>query len=213
MTLSQRYFATLYDSLHVKVEGRLVAYRQLTAGRAIGDVLEIGAGSGANLPYYTGVKRLTLIEPNPFMSKRLRHRLTNFPLEATIFEEAGEVLPFPEASFDSVVTTLVLCMVEDLETVLSEVRRVLKCGGSFFFYEHVGSEGWMRRRLERVVNPAWRFLTTGCNLNRDIAGAIRKAGFAEVEVNAFDLSVGIPWTLPNIVGVAKGRSANSPRST
>ncbi len=203
MSLSQRYFATFYDLLHGAVERRLVPYREMTAGRAMGDVLEIGAGSGANLPYYAESARLTLVEPNPFMANRLRRRVESLERVATIVEDAGEALPLAEASFDCVVTTLVLCMVDELETVLREARRVLRDGGSFYFYEHVASEGRARRGLEDAINPAWRFLTTGCNLNRDIAGAIREAGFAEVELSAFDFSVGLPWTLPNIVGVAK----------
>ena len=112
-------------------------------------------------------------------------------------------MSFPDASFDSVVTTLVLCTVEELRQVLSEARRVLRPGGAFFFYEHVASESPRRRRWEDRLNPLWRFCTTGCNLNRDIASAIRAAGFSEVQMSAFDLSVGLPVTIPNIVGVAK----------
>ena len=202
MSLSQRLFATFYDVLNSSVEGRLVEYRRETAGRAGGDVLEIGGGTGANLPFYGEDARLTFLEPNPHMSRRLTKRAAKLGLEITVVGEKGEKIPFPDASFDSVVTTLVLCTVDDLSRVVSEARRVLRPGGAFYFYEHVASERSFRRRWEDVLNPAWRFVTTGCNLNRDISGAIRDAGFRRVEQREFDLSVGLPLTIPNIVGVA-----------
>jgi len=115
----------------------------------------------------------------------------------------GENIPLADRTFDSVVTTLVLCTVKSPELVLSEVKRVLKPGGTLFFYEHVGSDSQMRRRWENGLNPIWRFLTTGCNLNRDTERTIRSVGFTTVEVDSFDLSVGIPVTLPNIIGAAR----------
>ncbi len=93
-------------------------------------------------------------------------------------------------------------MVGDLHRVVREAHRVLKPGGAFLFYEHVASRKGFRRRLERRLNPAWRLLTTGCNLDRDIGAAIR-GEFEWVEINEFDLSVGLPVTIPNIMGVAR----------
>ena len=202
MSPSERIFAASYDLLNWGVEGRLRQYRQQTAGEATGDVLEIGGGTGANLPFYRGDARLTVVEPNPHMARRLRRRAARLGRRVEIVPGRGEKLSFPDSSFDSVVTTLVLCMVEDLYQVVREARRVLRPGGAFLFYEHVASDSPRRRRWEDRLNPAWRFLTTGCNLNRDIAGAIRAGGFSRVHVTAFDLSVGLPLTLPNIVGVA-----------
>ena len=202
MSLSERIFAAWYDVLDAGVEGRLRPYREQTAGQARGDVLEIGGGTGANLPFYSTDVRLSVLEPNPHMAKRFRRRTAERGREATIVPEKGEDMPFPDASFDSVVTTLVLCTVDDLDRVVPEARRVLRPGGGFYFYEHVASESPRRRRWEDRLNPPWRFLTTGCNLNRDIAAAIRSAGFSRVELTRFDLSVGLPLPLPNIVGVA-----------
>ena len=93
-------------------------------------------------------------------------------------------------------------MVGDLHRVVREARRVLKPGGAFLFYEHAASRKGFRRHLERRLNPAWRLLTTGCNLDRDIGDAI-KDEFHRVEVDEFDLSVGFLLTIPNIVGVAR----------
>ena len=146
---------------------------------------------------------LTVLEPNPHMAKRLLRRAARRDRRVTVVSEVGEEMSFPDASFDSVVTTLVLCTVDDLERVVGEARRVLRPGGKFYFYEHVASDSPRRRRWEDRLNPVWRFLTTGCNLNRGIASAIGAAGFSEVDLTAFDLSVGLPLTLPNIVGVAR----------
>ena len=202
MSLSQRLFAAGYDILNAGVEGRLVRYRQETAGRASGDVLEIGGGTGANLRFYGPDVRLTVAEPNPHMARRLLRRASRMGRDVAIVGDAGERLPFDDAAFDAVVTTLVLCMVDDVERVVGEARRVLRPEGTLLFYEHVAAAGRHKRMWQNRLNPLWRFFTTGCNLNRDIASAIRSAGFRRVQIRAFDLSVGLTVTLPNIVGVA-----------
>ena len=203
MSLSQRIFAASYDLLNSRVEGHLLPYRRQTAGQARGDVLEIGGGTGANLPFYPANVDLTVVEPNPHMAKRLIRRSAKLGRQVTIVPDVGEKLPFPDASFDSVVTTLVLCMVEDLHQVVREARRVLRPGGAFFFYEHVVSRDPRMRKWQDRLNPIWRYFTTGCNLNRDIAAAIESAGFSQVQLTDFNLSVGLPITIPNIVGVAR----------
>lgn len=203
MTLSKRLFAAWYDLLNSTVEGRVIPYRKKTAGLTWGDVLEIGGGTGANLPFYPPDVRLTVVEPDPHMVKRLKRRAARLGRSVTIVSDVGENLPFPDASFDSVVTTLVLCMVDDVEKVVREARRILRPGGAFFFYEHVVSQKPRGKQWQDKLNPVWKFLTTGCNLNRDIQGAIRAAGFSNVEISSFDLSVGVPVTIPNIVGVAR----------
>ena len=203
MSLSQRLFAAWYDLLNSTVEGRVIPYRRLTAGRAWGDVLEIGGGTGANLKFYSHGARLTTVEPNPHMARRFRRSAAKLGRQVTVLPAVGEKLPFPDARFDSVVTTLVLCMVDDLHQVVHEALRVLRPGGAFFFYEHVASQSPRMRKWQDRLNPVWKFLTTGCNLNRDIAASIKAAGFSEVEVTAFGLSVGPPITIPNIVGVAR----------
>ena len=93
-------------------------------------------------------------------------------------------------------------MVGDLRRVVREVRRVLKPGGAFLFYEHVVSRMERGRWWQRRVNPVWRFLTTGCNLDRDIVAAI-EGEFEWVDITEFDLSVGLLVTFPNVVGVAR----------
>ena len=203
MSLSKWMFATYYDILNSAVEGHLTTYREQTAGRAWGDVLEIGGGTGANLSFYPPGIRLTMVEPDPHMAGRLRRKAARLDRTVTIVPDMGEKLRFVDRSFDSVVTTLVLCMVDDLHQVVREAHRMLRPGGAFFFYEHVVSQHNGGRKWQNRLNPVWRFLTTGCNLNRDIAAAIQRVGFKEVEITAFDLSVGLPVTIPNIVGIAR----------
>ena len=202
MSLSKRLFAAWYDILNSGVEGRLTGYRQQTAGKTWGDVLEIGGGTGANLSFYPADVRLTVIEPDVHMIRRLRRKADRLGRDITVVPEAGENLPFPDASFDSVVTTLVLCMVDDVRRVALEARRVLRPGGVFFFYEHVASQNPRGHRWQSRLNPIWRLVTTGCNLDRDIAADISGSGFAQVDITEFDLSVGL-ITLPNIVGAAR----------
>ena len=203
MSLSKRLFAAWYDLLNAGVEGRVVPYRRLTAGVAHGNVLEIGGGTGANLPFYPRDASITFIEPDPHMIRRLRRSIRKQGREAAIVQRYGESLPFADGSFDAVVTTLTLCMVSDADSVIRETRRVLKPGGSYFFYEHVVSPRSRGRWWQHKLNPAWKRLTTGCNLDRDLTASICSAGFASVEIEAFDLSVGLPVTIPNIVGVAR----------
>ncbi len=203
MSFSKWMFAAWYDLLNSGVEGRVVPYRRETAGKAWGDVLEIGGGTGANLAYYPSDAKITFIEPDMHMVRRLRRRAARQARDVVIVRQVGERLPFADASFDSVVTTLVLCMVRDADAVVREARRALKPGGSFLFYEHVVSPRRRGRWWQQTLNPAWRCLTTGCNLDRDLTASIEGAGFSSVELRAFDLSVGLPVTIPNIVGVAR----------
>lgn len=201
--LGKRLFAVWYDLLNAGVEGRVIPYRRLTAGLSQGSVLEIGGGTGANLAHYPPSTRITVLEPNPHMVRRLKRTADTLDRTVTVVPGVGESIPFAEGSFDSVVTTLVLCMVTDLAEVVREARRVLRPGGQFLFYEHVASLDPRTHRWQTLFNPCWRFVTTGCNLDRDIAGEIRRAGFAAVELRRFSLSVWGPAKLPNIVGVAR----------
>ena len=158
--------------------------------QAQGDVLEIGAGDGGNLPFYTGDVQVTLIEPNPYMIHYLDNacsRSDNACIK--VIEGFGEKLPFPDASFDTVITTHVLCSVSDQARVLAEVRRVLRPGGRFLFIEHVAAHpGSGTYRWQRAVNPLWRRVGDGCHLTRDTGAMIEAAGFSRTSVERFDVS-------------------------
>ena len=137
--LSKQVFAAWYDLLNASVEHRLVPYRNVTAGLADGQVLEIGGGTGANLSFYPPDVHLTFVEPNVHMARRLRRKASNLDIPVKLLPGFGENLPIRDNTFDSVVTTLVLCMVADVGQVLAEIRRVLKPSGRFLFFEHVVS--------------------------------------------------------------------------
>jgi ubiquinone/menaquinone biosynthesis C-methylase UbiE len=176
-------FAALYDPMAASAERRWMGERRrrLLAG-AHGAVLEIGGGTGANLPHYRDVDRVIVAEPDSFMRKRLGQRLADARVPVEVSDAEAEALPFPDGSFDTVVSTLVLCTVPDQEAALDEVRRVLRPGGRLLFIEHVRAEGSTARwqdRLERL----WGWLFAGCHPNRETVATIEKAGF---EIEGFE---------------------------
>ena len=135
--LSNKLFAKFYDSLNSLVEWRLKDLRISICDQAIGDVLEIGGGTGANLKYFSQFSSLTFLEPNPFMAEILSKHAKKLNREIEIISAEGESIPFPDSSFDTVITSLTLCMVNNVDQVMNEILRVLKPGGKFIFYEHV----------------------------------------------------------------------------
>jgi ubiquinone/menaquinone biosynthesis C-methylase UbiE len=200
--LLRRLYAALYDVLTAPAERHLAPLRRRTAGRAHGSVLEIGAGTGANLPFYPSDARVSVVEPNPHMVARLRKKAAARGRTVEIALTPADPLPYPDGSFDAVIATLVLCSVPDQARVLSEARRVLRRGGELLFFEHVASDDPGVRRCQRRLNPIWRRLVDGCTLDRDTAAAIRAAGFSHVEIEPAALSIAPPITRRLIVGRA-----------
>ena len=223
-----RIFAGLYDRvLATTEENGLRAMRAELLAGATGRVLEIGAGTGANLGLYPdAVGELVLVEPSPFMARRMRARLGGELAQAptppgasrpagvpaaddppaTIAEVPAESLPFPGDSFDTAVATLVLCTVPDPPAVLAEIARVLKPGGRLLFVEHVRSErGRLARWQDRFERP-WHFLADGCHCNRDTAATLAGADGLEVETIARDrMPKAMPLLRPLIRGSAVAR--------
>jgi SAM-dependent methyltransferase len=153
--------------------------RELLA-EASGRTLELGAGTGHNLGYYTDrVTELILSEPDPHMARRLREQLHGdppAPSKVEVIEAPAEDLPFDDGSFDTVVSTLVFCTVEDPRRALAEARRLLVEGGALLFVEHVRSRNprlaWWQDRLERP----WGFFAGGCHPNRPTEQTLADAG-------------------------------------
>jgi SAM-dependent methyltransferase len=158
-------------------------YRAELIPRAHGAVLEIGIGSGLNLPFYgAAVDRLDGVDPSAELLAMTRRRIGAVPFTVDLLASPAETLPLEDASFDVAVTTFTLCSVSDPAAVLREVRRVLKPGGTLLFAEHglapdAGVERWQHR-----LNPAWTRFAGGCNLDRRIDALIVHAGFALTEV-------------------------------
>ncbi len=195
-----RWSAAMYDTLTRSTERRVMGkLRAQILGPIEGKVLEIGAGTGANLPHYTHAAEVVATEPDPFMLKRAQKRLEGVDHPKIELRQASaEELPFPDDTFDHAVSTLVLCTVPNPEQALAEIRRVLKPGGRFHFVEHVRAEGAIGR-VQDVIRPVWKFFAGGCVLNRRTERLISDAGFAIESLEMRRMPPGIPM----IVGVAR----------
>jgi len=176
--------------------------RRLLSG-ARGRVIEIGAGTGANLRHYPrDLERLVLVEPVEEMARRIEERLAATGRTASVVRARAEDLPVEDASFDTAVATLVLCSVREPARALAEIRRVLVPGGQLLFLEHVRScavrlAGWQDR-----VNPLWRAVAFGCNLNRPTLASIEAAGFVVAELERGRMPAAPPVLRPLVLGRA-----------
>lgn len=163
----------------------MTSYRQQLLKDLHGDVLEIGFGTGLNLPHYpASVTSLTTVEPNGGMGAIAQKRIDASPIAVNSKTLSGENLPMADASFDDVVCTWTLCSIANVHQALSEAYRVLKPGGRFFFIEHglstdLGIQTWQNR-----LTPVQRIVADGCHLNRPIADLVNEV-FDQVEVKEF----------------------------
>ena len=171
-------------------------------GTLEGEILELGAGTGLNLPHYRRADRVVALEPDRRYARRLRDRASTASVAVQVVEQAAESLPFGDSSFDHVVTTLALCSVAGLDAVLAEVHRVLRPGGALHFIEHVRGEGRLARWQDRLT-PVQRRVADGCHLNRDVAGALERAGLHVDAVEEFTMPSGHPLIKPAIQGRAR----------
>jgi ubiquinone/menaquinone biosynthesis C-methylase UbiE len=205
MSLWGRVFAAGYDRIMAGTEqATLRGHRSALLAQASGRVLEIGGGTGANLPFYPdAVESLTVAEPESPMMSRLKRRLGDRSSAVQAVAAPAESLPFEDASFDCAVSTLVLCTVEDQPRALRELRRVLRDGGRLLFIEHVRSEEPGLARWQDRLNPLQRRVGHGCNCNRRTLEAIGAAGFSITQVEQDLLRKAPPIVRPLVVGVAE----------
>lgn len=154
-------------------------WREWVTDKARGLVLEIGAGDGVNLPYYHPDAQVIVTERDT----EALEMITDYQDNAVLAQADAEQLPFPDASFDAVVGTLVFCTIPNAPRALGEVKRVLKPGGSLRLVEHVRARNPIGRALMIAANPAWHWVTGGCNINRDTLQAVQAAGFRVKQVN------------------------------
>jgi ubiquinone/menaquinone biosynthesis C-methylase UbiE len=161
--------------------------RGLLAG-AHGDVLEIGFGTGLNLPHYpNGVHKLTAVDPNPGMHRLAQKRVKQRGIEVDQHVLKGERLPFEDSRFDCAVRTFTLCSIEDVAQALRKVYRVLKRGGTFLFLEHGFSREQSVQKWQRRLNWLQVRLANGCHQDHDMKALVAAQPFASVEVEEFYL--------------------------
>jgi ubiquinone/menaquinone biosynthesis C-methylase UbiE len=176
--------------------------REELVGKATGDVLEIGGGTGLNLSHYgPNVTSLTITEPDPSMLRRLDRKAAAGTTSATVLRAPAEDLPFEDGSFDTVVSTLVLCGVDDQPRAAREIRRVLRPGGRLIFIEHVRSADPAISRFQDRMNWFNRIIVH-CDCNRQTLDTIRSTGFEVETVRDWELPNSPKFVRPAIVGVA-----------
>lgn len=204
--------APIYDRLVAPTEEACFgAWRAELLAPLRGQVLEIGAGTGANVERYpSSVDRVAFTEPDPGMRRRLEDRLDIArrsgafgPARAEVFSDSADHLSFGTAMFDAVVATLVLCTVPDPDAALAEARRVLRPGGRLVFLEHVAADDKPDRlKWQRRLDPVWRRVVGGCRLTRRTGDAIERAGFTVAELTRESARKATPLVRPTIRGHA-----------
>lgn len=168
-----------------------------------GLAMEIGAGTGLNLPHYpAAVGEITLTEPDRTMARRLAARRATVARPTRLLRVQAESLPFADRSFDTVVSTFALCTVADPEQALAEARRVLRPDGRLLFLEHVRSELPGLARWQDRLAPAWRVVSVGCRCNQPSLELIRQAGFEIEQLSTGDLPKAAPLWRPYVLGCA-----------
>jgi ubiquinone/menaquinone biosynthesis C-methylase UbiE len=181
--------------------------RELLAGIS-GRVIEIGAGTGANFPYYPpGVSEIVAVEPEPYLRARAVTAAPGTVAPVRVIDAVADQLPFENASFDVAVSSLVLCSVADQPAALTELHRVLRPGGKLHFYEHVRAQDRRLATAQRVLDVIWPHLGGGCHASRDTLQTITDAGFAIEQARRFVFRpcVFAAPTSPHVVGIARWR--------
>ncbi len=178
---THRFFANYYEraSRNGGEEQFMKPLREEVTGLAHGCVLEIGAGNGLNFAFYlpTHVEKVDAIEPDSIMLGYARARAKTAQVPINLVQAAVEHMPFADESFDSVVVTLVFCSVSDPLQGLSEVRRVLKPGGTLLMVEHVRARGVIAASIQNLITPITRMVAGNCHWNRDTEKTVLDAGF------------------------------------
>ncbi len=176
-----------YDYLMVS-PAREKARQSLLSG-VQGAVLEVGFGTGLNLPHYPEhIRRITTVDINPGMNAKALERIRSSPIAVNTHVLDGARLPMEDLSFDSVVTAYSLCSIARVETALGEIHRVLKPGGRLFFLEHGLSTDPRIRRWQQRLNGVQKIIAAGCHLNRNIKALVAAQSFELVELEEFQMA-------------------------
>lgn len=167
------------------------------------EIIEIGAGYGANFRYMRKGTKVIAIEPNESLHKVLERRALKFGITLEIHEGGAEKILMPDHSAGLVLSSLVLCSVEDPQKVVSEVNRVLKQHGKFVYIEHVraNNHSWICS-VQKILKKPWEWFFDGCHVTRDTSSTIRQAGFSEIEEEQFSNRTIFVPVIPHIAGAA-----------
>jgi ubiquinone/menaquinone biosynthesis C-methylase UbiE len=221
---SHPVYASVYDRYNRSAERTwLGSSRRAALAHARGRVLEIGAGTGVNLLHYpqvaAEVTEIVLAEPDPAYRRRLARRIPHGHVPVSVSDAPAECLPFADATFDTVVSTLVMCSVDEPRRCATELRRVLRPDGVLVLIEHVqcGPSRW-RRAYQHASVPFWRLFVGGCRPDRPTLATLGAAGFDVCELTRFHPphvpSVMFPFVVataaPAATGITSTRSAAMP---
>jgi ubiquinone/menaquinone biosynthesis C-methylase UbiE len=201
--LRSRFNAWLFRALDGYMHARYEHVKRAHFGGLARTVLELGAGDGTNFRYLDRGTHVIAIEPNAHMHASLRAAARSAGVTVDVRAACAERLPLPDASVESVISSLVLCSVADPVRALCEIRRVLRPGGRYCCVEHVAAPaGTAVARIQRAVARPWRWVFEGCDTARDLVTLLREAGFASVEVTSFTVPTAFVPIRPHIAGVA-----------
>jgi ubiquinone/menaquinone biosynthesis C-methylase UbiE len=204
MSLWGRIFAAGYDSFQAGMERNFLGdVRRRLLADARGRVVEIGSGTGVNIQHYPrSVEELVCTEPEEPMARRLEKKAAESDLNVTVVHAPAERLPFADDSFDTAVTTLVLCTVDDPPASLAELARVLKPGGRLIFLEHVRAQDPKLAKWQDRLHPLWIRFGHGCNCNRATLEAIESSPLRVESHERGELPKVPPIVKPLLTGVA-----------
>ena len=209
------WVATLYEAL-TPIEWLFRPHREYLAADLSGRVLDLGAGTGRmfepvleataagdSADDNSGPVEYHAIEPDPNMRRRATRCARDIGMAVDLRDARAEALPYPDDSFDVVLSSVVFCTIQDPDAALEEVARVLRPDGEFRFFEHVRADGW-RERGQNLCNPAWKRVAGGCNLNRaTVERFVGHDAFDVIEVER--LSMGIFPATPFVRGLLRRR--------
>ena len=199
-----RFNAAFFRAMDPYVEWNLHARKQRLFADLPPAVVEIGPGVGANMRYLAPASTLIAIEPNRYMHDPLRDAAARHGVRLDLRERMAEETGLPDDSVDSVISTLVLCSVQDPAAVVAEARRILRPGGTFRFLEHVAAPpATPTRAVQRALRRPWAWVFEGCSCERDLEDSVRGAGFEDVSIEHYRLHTPfIPFNT-HIIGTAR----------
>ena len=180
-------------------------HRRKLVGGLSGRVIEVGAGTGANFPYYpASAKQVLAVEPEDYLRKQAEQTAIMAPVSVSVLDAVADELPGEDGSFDAGVVAQVLCSVPNQDSALAELFRVIRVGGELRFYEHVMARKPLAARLQHLVDAMfWPRMFGGCHLTRETGAAIERAGFVIERCERFIFSPAPLLPLPYILGLAR----------